>query len=175
MSPLLEHDNPSRLLGWLVLTLTQELGRPIFPGGSVTMRRRRRLRGLEADDCFWIENAARMAGRKKLNLRIDPPPDLALEVDATRSSLDRLSIYAALRVPEVWRLEGDALTFHVLGPDGQYVSAAHSRSFPLVTPADLLSFVQEARQVADFNQVLNHFREWIRQKLNSTNKPNPSA
>jgi Uma2 family endonuclease len=171
MSPLLEHDNPARFLGWLVLFLTEELGLPIFPGGSVTMRRRRHMRGLEADDCFWIANAHRMAGKKRLDLRIDPPPDVALEVDATRSSLNRMGIYAALRVPEVWRLDGDTLTFHVLGPDGKYTVAAMSRAFPMVTPADLMSFLEDARQAADFHVVIRKFREWIRQRLASGAEP----
>src|SRR5262249_28452930 len=97
-----------------------------------------------------------------------------IEVDVTRSSLDRLSIYAALRVPEVWRLEGDVLTFHVLGPDGTYSSANSSRSFPLVTPADLLGFLQQARQAGDENLVIRQFRDWIRQRRAGTIPP-PAA
>src|SRR5207302_9413364 len=124
MSPLLEHDNDGQFLGRLIVALTEELGLPIKGGGSVTMRRRRRRRGLEADECFWIANAARMAGRRRLDLRTDPPPDLALEVDVTHSSLDRMGIYAALGVPEVWPLDGDTLTFPVPGKDGAYTEVA---------------------------------------------------
>src|SRR5438132_343667 len=102
MSPLLKHDDDARFLGRLVLVLTEELALPLKAGGSTTLRRRLKQRGIEADDCFWIANAHRMTGRRDLNLRRDPPPDLAIEVDVTRSSLDRLSIYAALLVPEVW-------------------------------------------------------------------------
>ena len=102
--------------------------------------------------------------RRRLNLCTDPPPDLALEVDVTHSSLDRLGIYAALGVPEVWRLDGDTLTFHVLGAKGAYTSAAASRSFPLVAPADLLGFLQQARQAGDENAVIRQFRDWIRQR-----------
>src|SRR5438132_8079316 len=127
MSPLLKHDDDARFLGRLVLVLTEELGLPAKAGGSTTLRRRLKQRGIEADDCFWIANAHRMAGRRRLDLRVDPPPDLAIEVDVTRSSLDRLSIYAALLVPEVWRLQGDTLTFHVLGADGKYAMSDRSR------------------------------------------------
>jgi Uma2 family endonuclease len=164
MSPLLEHDDDSQFLGDMVFALTEELGLPLKRGGSTTLRRRRRRRGVEADQCFWIANAARMAGRRRLNLRSDPPPDLAIEVDVTHSSLDRLSIYAALGVPEVWRLEGDVLTFYHLGTDGAYSAAAASRSFPLVTPADLMPFVQQARQAGDENAVIRQFRDWARQR-----------
>ncbi len=171
MSPLLTHDEDGRFLGDLVFILTEELGLPLKRGGSVTMRRRRRRRGIEADECFWIANAARMAGRRRLNLRTDPPPDLAIEVDVSHSSLGRLEIYAALGVPEVWRLEGDTLTFHVLGADGNYTAAAASRSFPQVTPADLLGFVQQARQAGDENAVVRSFRHWIRQRHGSGGNP----
>src|SRR5262249_33669892 len=112
MSPLLEHDKDDRFLFRLVVALTEELGLPIVEGGSTTLRRRRRRKGIEADECYWIANAHRMAGRRRIDLRTDPPPDLTIEVDVTHSSLNRLSIYAAFGVPEVWRLEGGALTFY---------------------------------------------------------------
>ena len=164
MSPTLEHDDDSRLLGVFVFVLTEELDLPLKHGGSTTLRRRLRRRGIEADECFWIANALRMAGRRRLDLRKDPPPDLAIEVDVSCSSLDRLGIYAALRVPEVWRLEGDTLTFHVLTDAAEYTSAPASRSFPLLTPADLLGFLQQARQTGDENVVVRQFRDWIRQR-----------
>jgi Uma2 family endonuclease len=171
MSPLLEHDDDGQFLADLVFVLTEELGLPLKRGGSTTLRRRRRRRGIEADACFWIANAHRMAGHRRLNLRSDPPPDLALEIDVTHSSLDRLSIYAALGVPEVWRLDGDTLTFHVLGAKGKYTSAAASRSFPPMTPADLLGFLQQARQAGDENAVIRQFRDWIRQRRAGAGTP----
>ncbi|MCI0463628.1 MAG: Uma2 family endonuclease [Gemmataceae bacterium] len=171
MSPRLEHDDDSRFLGRLVTVLTEELGLPLRMGGSTTLRRRLRQRGIEADECFWIANAHRMAGRRRLDLRTDPPPDLAVEVDVSHSSLDRLSIYAALRVPEVWRLEGDTLTFHVLQPDGNYRTSATSQSFPQITPADLLSYLQQARQAADENAVVRQFRDWLRRRASAGGQP----
>ena len=105
MAPLLEHDNEGRFLGRLVVVLTEEMGLPLKSGGSTTLRRRLRRRGIEADESFWIASAPRMAWRRRLNLRTDPPPDLVIEVDVSRSSLDRLEIYAVLKVAEVcaWR------------------------------------------------------------------------
>jgi Uma2 family endonuclease len=171
MSPLLEHDEDADFLGALVRTCTEELGLPLKGGGSVTLRRRRRRRGLEPDRCYWIANAHRMAGRRRLDLRTDPPPDLAIEVDVTHSSLNRLGIYAALGVPEVWRLEAAGLTFHLLGAAGAYATGTHSRSFPLVTPGDLLGFLQQARQSVDSNAVVRQFRAWIRQRQAAGNPP----
>lgn len=163
MSPLLFHENEGHILCQLVITLTQELGWEITPGGSVTIRRRRRRRGLEPDECFWIANASRMAGHRRLDLRIDPPPDLAIEIDATRSSLNRLNIYANLGVSEVWHLQGNTLTFLVLS-GGNYSAATHSVSFPFLTPADLMPFMLQWRQGVGFNAMIAAFRVWLQQR-----------
>src|SRR5205807_6349714 len=109
-------------------------------------------------------NAHRMAGIRDLDLRRDPPPDLAIEVDVSYSTLNRLSIYAALKVPEVWRLDEDDLSFHVLESRATYRISPTSESFPLVTPADLLGFLQKARAAGDQNPVLREFRAWVRQR-----------
>jgi Uma2 family endonuclease len=162
MSPLLEHDDDGRFLGLMVYVLTEELDMPFKSGGSTTMHRQLHDRGIEADESFWIANAERMKGRRRLDLRRDPPPDLAIEVDVSRSCLDRLGIYAALRVPEVWRLEGDDLRFYVLGPKGKYKQAEHSLAFPLITPAILLSFLHKARNAGDESPVIRAFRSWVR-------------
>ena len=164
MSPSLEHDDEVWFLGRLVMVLTEELGLPLKSGGSTTLRRRLRQRGIEADACFWIANAHRMAGRRRLDLRRDPPPDLAIEVDVSHSSLNRLAIYAVLRVPEVWRLEGETLTFHVLQVDGRYQASPTSQAFPQLTPADVLGWLHQVRQGAEENTVLRQFRAWLRQR-----------
>jgi Uma2 family endonuclease len=161
-TPHLDFEAP--FLGTLVLVLCEELGMPLMPGGSTTLRCRRRRRGIEADASFWIAHAHRMAGRRQLDLRTDPPPDLAIEIEKSRSSLKRMPIYAALGVPEVWRVKSDRLTFHTLGPDQKYFTAVASRSFPLVMPADLIAFLQRARQAGDMIPVVRQFREWIRQR-----------
>ncbi len=163
LSPLLEHDYDARFLGRLIVVLTEELGLPLIGGGSTTLRRQLKQRGIEADECFWIANAPRMKGRRRLDLRIDPPPDLAVEVDVSRSSMDRLAIYAVLRVPEVWRLDSGALVFNVLGMDGVYSMAERSRSFPLVSPPDLLRFLALVQDAGDQNPVVRDFRKWVQQ------------
>lgn len=173
LAPLLLHEDDGRFLARAITILTEELGLPFHPGGSVTLRRRRRQRGIEADECFWIASAPLMAGRRRLDLRTDPPPDLALEIDVTHSSLDRLAIYASLVVPEVWRLEGDTLTFHLLA-NGQYQEASESRSFPRLRPADLVPFMLQARQAIDHTVVANAFRQWVRQNLVPPPPPPPS-
>jgi Uma2 family endonuclease len=96
-----EHERFKHLLRRLIEALAEEMGLTIAGFGSMTFRRRRRRRGLEADECFWIANEPRVRGKDRIDLRVDPPPDLVVEVDVSRSSLDRLAIYASLGVPEV--------------------------------------------------------------------------
>jgi Uma2 family endonuclease len=160
-----EHERFKHLLRRLIEALAEEMGLTIAGFGSMTFRRRRRRRGLEADECFWIANEPRVRGKDRIDLRVDPPPDLVVEVDVSRSSLDRLAIYASLGVPEVWRFAEQALTFHVLGTNGRYSSATHSPSFPLVTPADVTGFLALRGQLDEI-ALVRHVRAWVRQRLN---------
>ncbi len=166
VSPLPEHEMDVDFLGVLVRSLTEELGWPIKAGGSMTMRRRRKQRGIEPDRCYWIANEPVMRGKRTFDPRIDPPPDLAIEVDVTSSSLNRMGIYAALGVPEVWRLDAPALTFHALGAKRKYTAIPQSLAFPSVTPADLMSFLP-LRAAQDENSVVRQFRAWVHQRMSA--------
>jgi Uma2 family endonuclease len=159
-----EHETTGSLLGRFVVVLTEELGLPIHCGGSTTFRRRKRQRGLEPDDCYWIASELLVRGKDRINLRTDPPPDLALEIDVTHSSLNRMAIYAALRVPEVWRLENQRVICYLLGTDGRYSASTSSRAFPGLDPAELSPFLAMRRQMDD-NAVVRQFRAWVRQRF----------
>ena len=39
----------------------------------------------------------------------DPPPDLVVEVEMTRSAIDKLRLFASMGIPEVWRYDGKTL------------------------------------------------------------------
>jgi Uma2 family endonuclease len=160
----LEHESLVRFFNLLILALTLELGLPLKGGGSTTFGRRRRRRGLEPDECYWIASEALVRGKEKIDLRRDPPPDLALDVDVSYSTLNRMSIYAALRVPEVWRYDGRALNFWVLGSDGAYTTVAQSKAMPQVTSADLAGLLP-LRGSMDENALFRHFQAWARQRF----------
>lgn len=161
MSPRLEHDFPAEMLAAFVSVLIEETGQSVKYGGSTTLRRRKKQKGIEPDKCYWIANAPAMLHVKNLDLRIHPPPDLAIEVDVTSSSMNRMGNYAALAVPEVWRLDWPNLTFHLLAKTGKYRLSTHSRSFPQVTPADLLRFLNVSGHFDDLT-VVRQFRAWVR-------------
>lgn len=167
MAPLLAHDDDSDFVGDMVKILAEEFGLPLKRGGSVTIRRRQIERGIEPDRCFWIANAERMAGVRKLDLRRHPPPDLAIEIDVTHSSMDRIDIYAKLGVPELWRLDGNALIFYVLDDAGTYQASPQSKTFPTIAPGDLLPFIKEARETGDEIPLMKRFRKWAHQRGNA--------
>jgi Uma2 family endonuclease len=173
MVPSLGHDFGDRFLASLVPILARAFRVPFRPGGSVTMKSKKKLKGIEGDDVFWLVNAAQLAGVSDLNLKIHPPPDLALEVDVSHSSMNRLRIYARLNVPEVWRLEADALTFYAL-VGKKYEVRSHSPAFPLVTSDDLMTFVRQARSAGDQLPILDAFQTWLQQHLGTATAP-PAA
>ena len=164
MSPTDAHESDADFLGRLAVTLTEELGLPLKAGGSTTLRRRRRRRGLEPDKCYWIGHESTVRGKRRIDLRTDPPPDLVIEVDVTSRSLNRMGIYAALGVPEVWRLDRQILTFHALDANGAYAALNRSLLLPLVTPSDLSGFLV-LRATLDENAVAARFRAWVRQQM----------
>lgn len=159
-----EHEGTSYLLGRFVDVMTEEADLPVKAGRSTTFRRRKKEKGLEPDNCYWIANEKKVRGKKKIDLKVDPPPDLGLETDITHSSLDRLSIYAALGVPEVWRFDGKHLVFLILGPSGKYSEADASPTFPFLQPQILLRFLGMAAS-QDENTVVKSFRVWVRKNI----------
>jgi Uma2 family endonuclease len=175
-SPLAEHQMPADVLARFVLIAAEELRLPVRAGGSSTLRRRRRQRGIEPDKCWWIANAHRLQGRIRIDLRRDPPPDLAVEVDITSSSLNRIGIYATLGIREIWCLHNDILTFHVFDtPTGTYQVQTHSLAFPMISSADLAGFLAQVGQVDDTTLGLQ-FRAWLRQRLGRASAgPPPSG
>jgi Uma2 family endonuclease len=159
-----EHERYKHLLRRLLETVGEELNVPIEGLGSTTFRRRDLARGLEPDECYYIQNWARVRGKKHINLAVDPPPDLVVEIDVTRSSLDRMSIYSSLRVPEVWRFEGHLLQIFRLEPDGTYKPYDGSATF--VNCSDWVRFLQQGDSQGE-TVMIRAFRAWIRQKLTS--------
>jgi Uma2 family endonuclease len=175
MVPSQEHEKDGEFLARMIVIMTEEFGLPLQHGGSTTLKRKRMKKGLEPDKCFWIANAAKVAGVKQLNLKIHPPPDLAIEVDVSRSSLDRFGIFRTLGVGELWRLDGDDLYFHVLGTDGKYTEVPTSRTFAGIAPADLMVFVKQSRNAVDQNMPAAGFRAWVKQRLAAPPASQPPA
>lgn len=93
------HEFGKHLIGILVIQLVAELQIDIHGGGSMTFKREDLDRGLEPDECYWIEREPEMRSVWDYDPHQHPPPDLVLEVEVSRSAMDRMGIYAAMKVP----------------------------------------------------------------------------
>lgn len=136
----LRHENLKKLLAMLFERLAENLDVEILAAGSTTFRREDIGRGFEPDECYYIENARGMRGKNMVNLDFDPPPDLTIEVDVKNSSLDRMGIFAAIGIPEVWRYDGERLDIYLL-VDAAYSISKTSNVFQAVNSADLVSIL----------------------------------
>lgn len=158
------HERFGYLLGRMIETLTLELDLPVLGGGSTTFRREDLDRGLEPDECYYLANQPQVRWKEEIDLTVDPPPDLAIEVDITRSCLDRIGIYAALGVPELWRFDGEFLQVYGLQGDGTYAIQTRSLSFPFLPMADIVRFLIEGPKT-DETPWIRSFRDWVRAEV----------
>jgi Uma2 family endonuclease len=161
MMPLPEHEAGKELIGDLIKALLEELEIEFCSLGSTTFKHQRMRQGIEPDQCFYIQHEAAVRGKDRLDLAIDPPPDLALEIDVT--SRTHPSIYQSLQVPELWQFEKGQLQIYVLKAE-QYVASPTSEIFPGLPLQDAIpAFLQQARQQGR-NRTLRDFRQWVRQQ-----------
>ena len=160
MTPLPEHKTYGWTLGRLVTTLSEELGLEIRGLKSTTWRSLPKTAGKEADECFYIQNEALVCSKLKIDLSVDPPPDLAIEIDVTHSSIDKMAIYTELKIPEVWRWYKGQLKVNILTDTG-YVESESSMAFESFPVRELAPFMRLDPQKGE-NARMREFREWVR-------------
>ncbi len=161
MSPSLLHERVKTVIRRLVEVYADALQIEVEGAGSTTCDREDLQKGLEPDECYYITHAAAVMGKEKLDLTVDPPPDLAIEVDISRPDVVWEPIYAALGVPEVWRFDGRAIQLLVRNPDGHYVTATSSLAFPNL-PLDLLNQWLQIGLEQGQSAAVRALREWLR-------------
>lgn len=163
MSPSKEHGKYRRLLSRMIDHWTLENQIPIDSTGATTLKCEAGQHGAEADECFYIRNEHLVRGRRSLDIDVDPPPDLAIEIDISSSSIDKLSIYAGLALPEVWLFTGEALTVYELRSDGRYQAVEESINLPGFPVKDVVDWIARAETTDETSWALA-FQNWIRQR-----------
>jgi Uma2 family endonuclease len=163
MSPSIEHEWFHRLLGRVVETMTEALNIPLLSAGSTTLKLQLNQRGLEPDECYYLTHEAQMRGKRELDLAVDPPPDLAIEVDISRSSLNKLSIYADVGVPELWFYDGESLRVHRLQENGEYLQQDSSVAFPFLDLREIERFLGRFDRLGETAWVRS-FRAWVEER-----------
>jgi Uma2 family endonuclease len=160
MSPSSSHERIAALIGRLIEAWAEERGIRLVSCRTMTFRRDDLRQGLEPDNCYYIQNVAVASRPADIDLGRDPPPDLAVEVESTRSALGKLPLYAAFGVPEVWRYAKGDLAILRLGEDGGYRATETSLALPgfrAVEAVRLLSRLED-----DDTTLVRAFREAIR-------------
>ncbi|MCT7965968.1 Uma2 family endonuclease [Laspinema sp. D1] len=163
MTPLLEHEQPNRLLSRVANAVAEELDIEILSAGSTTLKRPDLEKGSEPDSSFYIKNESLIRGKRTIDLNTDPPPDLVIEVDVTSSSIDREGIYAAMGVPEIWRCDRGEVKFLQLR-SGNYVKTEHSLAFPVLPVTEVAKFLEQSQTVGE-TTLLKAFRTWVREQI----------
>jgi Uma2 family endonuclease len=159
--PLESHEFACELIGLFVRILVGEMGMKLKSMRSTTLDREDLDRGAEPDNAYYIQNQAKVAGRK-VNLAEDPAPDLVVEVDITHTDIDKNRLYAAMGVPEFWSYNG--LEWRIYQLQGNtYQERDHSPTFPGVEKEYLYNFLEQAQQ--DEIEAEKAFREFIKAKI----------
>jgi len=154
------HERLKSLFIPLLTVLAEACNLNLVSLGSTTFKRADAAIGLEPDDCYYMHQAERMAGRDSIDLAVDPPPDLVGEVDIIHPSLDKLPIYASLGVPEIWRHDGHTLQFLHLHAE-QYIVTPESDFFPGLRAVTLSDFVRQGNEHGII-PMIRAFRAWVR-------------
>jgi len=165
MSPKPKHEKPTKIIHTLLIALRDELDVDVESFGSTTFKDKLKDIGAEPDDCFYVQHAAAMIGLENDPESL-PPPDLVVESDLTSSSLNRFPIYAALGVPEIWRVVNWQVQIWRLGGE-TYEQAATSYAFPFLTAAALQEFLAKGRAEGE-RKTARAFREWVRGQVKSS-------
>ena len=160
MTPLPEHEHYKNAISILIEDVAELLAYDYDCYGSTTWKREMMKAGVEPDNCFYFQNESLIRGKLNFNLDIDPPPDLALEIDLTHKSLNRLPIYTRLGVPEIWCYDSGNLKIYQL-ERGEYSEKSRSLVFPSLNISEIPRLIEQYRPLGRraFRQAV---REWVK-------------
>jgi Uma2 family endonuclease len=160
VSPTNPHEEFNRTLNLIVEVVAAELEVSLRVLGSSTFKRKDIKQGFEPDSCFYVTSAKRIRGKKKLDLGVDPPPDLVIEIDITTSSIQKMPIFANFGVPELWQYDGRSLRMWKLQGD-EYTRIESSLAFPILTPGVLEDFLAKSEKWEDRPRLFRFIRDWV--------------
>lgn len=158
--PLEIHERLARLIELFIRILVVELSLKIKTMGSTTLEREDLLKSAEPDNGYYIQNY-RLVADHEVDLGIDPPPDLIVEVDITHTDINKNTLYASLGVPEFWRFDGQVWKILCL-VNGHYQEKDRTPTFPLLEKTDLYHFLNAALKDEVAAEI--DFRQWLRQQ-----------
>jgi len=157
ITPFRQHENIGCLIGRLIKTYTEVMEVEIQSVASTTFKRKDLKRAFEADESYYVQHAEQIRPKEEIDLTIDPPPDLVIEVEITSSAIRKMKLFASMGVPEVWRHDGDKLEMFAL-TDGQYQAINASTSLPGLNP-NLINSILARRFDCGETMLIREFRK----------------
>lgn len=161
MPPTPEHEEYSFNFHNFVLAYCERFELELEGRRSTTFRKKFLEKGVEPDECYYIQSAEKIAG-KEIAAKDFPMPDVAVEVDVTTESLDKFPIYSALGIPELWIYDGKKLTFYEL-EGKKYHQISNSRALPQLSSEKLAEFLKISRDKGQ-TFALRSFRIWLNEQ-----------
>jgi Uma2 family endonuclease len=164
MSPRPQHERFKRFVEKMIDALADDLDLNVEPCGSATWKKEQEGKGTEPDTCYYVANADRVIGHDDIDLNIDPPPDIVVEIESTNESTSKFPIYAVLRVPEIWRFNvrrNQVQMYELRG--NEYLEISASLSFPVLTPKVLAEFMDQ-RKTKGQKAAMVAFRSWLKKQ-----------
>ena len=151
MTPSSRHERDKKRLSRLIEAFAEETGLDLEGYGSWTIQNRLTRSGAEADECYVVGDH----DEEELEA-----PHLAIEVVYSSGGIDKLAVWRALGVREVWIWQKEELRFFVLR-EGGYEAAPHSEVLPTLDAEVLARFMtSESSQTV----AVRHFREALRSR-----------
>jgi Uma2 family endonuclease len=160
MAPLAVHEDDKSIIGNFVEIILEEFDIEFRALGSTTFKNQNMAKAVEPDECFYIEHEATIRGKARIDLTIDPPPDLAIEIDITSRTL--FDNYEKLGVPELWQYDGQTLQIH-LWQNGQYIASKNSAIFPNIPIIDEIPRYMNESKIIGRNATMKKFRAFLQQ------------
>jgi len=160
MSPMREHEHIGTLVGRMIETYSEMRNIEIISVASVTVKRSSLSKGFEADESYYVTHAAELLGKNIMDFEVDPPPDLVVEVEITSSAIEKMKLFAAMNVPEVWRHDGKRLAMFRLR-DSVYEEIQSSIELPgldatrINQTLSLRNSTGETKLIKDFRQAIS--------------------
>lgn len=159
MTKTFRHESFANLFGYLMVVLAEELDFEFISGGTTTLSSENTETGAEGDDCYYFDHLEEIGAKDRLDLTVDPPPNILVEVDVTNPSIKKFPTYATLGIPEIWHFDGTIVKFHLLSDSG-YLEVAHSLKFPFL-PAAVLPLILLLGKKEGTMKMMKAFRAWV--------------
>jgi len=162
MSPSWQHERIAELLCTLIDIWTLEFRTPRQNCGMMTIQREDLDLGFEPDKCYYVQHEAAIRNKEGPDFSIDPPPDLAIEVEKSRSAESKMLIYQSFKVPELWRVVREEIHIFELDEHASYRPRATSVCFPGFPVAKVNELLKQYATGSEI-ELMASFRDWVRE------------